>query len=169
MYKAAHIFSANGIFKPNISGASTHQPRGYDQIQALYDHFHVVGAIMTIEAPPSSEAYIMGISLKDASPVETSLTNYLETRLVNSKQMSAGAGDSKQVSKGFSTKGFFTRRDSFADDQLRGSFAGNPAEQAYFHLFYGASQTGIDPNAVSFNVTIKYRVVFTEPKNPAQS
>ena len=37
---ATHVFSANGLYDPNITGVG-HQPRGFDQLMALYDHYYV--------------------------------------------------------------------------------------------------------------------------------
>ncbi len=62
---AAHIFSANGLFDPDITGVG-HQPYSFDQWMAVYDHYHVVGAKISVTFLSTQEAAAnnhVGVSL----------------------------------------------------------------------------------------------------------
>ncbi len=165
---AAHVFSANGMFDPDITGVG-HQPRGFDEIMLLYDHYVVVGSKMTLLVPTGDSTKIVGIALKDDNVMETTLVGYQEGRYVSSKMMAPDAGGTKIITYGFSAKRFLGRASPMSDPQLKGSDAGNPTEGAFFHVFTGAPRAGVNPSSSVFDVKIEYRVVFIEPQNPGQS
>ena len=67
---ASYVFSANGLYDPNITGIG-HQPRGFDQLMALYDHYVVIGvrAILTVHGSDTGNGTICGMYVKDNSTV----------------------------------------------------------------------------------------------------
>jgi hypothetical protein len=42
-----YIYSCNNLYDPNVTGVG-HQPRGFDQLMALYDHFVVISAVAEV-------------------------------------------------------------------------------------------------------------------------
>lgn len=166
---AIQMIRANGLFDPNVTGGG-HQPRGFDEIMPLYDHFVVVGSKITIKIPASLDPHMVGIALKDSTTLQTTLVGYQEGRHVRSRMISSNSGGTTIISMGFSAKRFLGRSHPMSDSQLKGSVAADPVEQAYFHIFTGSPQAGGgNPPLIVIDATIQYRVVFIEPHQPTQS
>lgn len=168
---AVHPFRANGMYDPNCTVGSGHQPMGMDQQLTYYDHFTVIGAVCEMRYVPNGAnnqrpAYF-GIALADDSTVLNGMSKntLLETRLKTYPGV-AGAVNLNwtQIRRmGFSAKKFF-KKSSIVDSALyRGSAAGDPTEQAYF-IPWVYNIAGVDPTALNFLITIEYIAVLTEPK-----
>lgn len=167
---ATYVFSANGMYDPNISGAG-HQPRGFDQMMSLYDHFTVIKSkciVTFMKGASQNTSVITCISLRDTSTVEASMQDYIESRNTTFGSL-VGAGNATRVlKKNFSAKQFLGRPHPLSEDDLRGTTSGNPTEQAYFHLAV-APTYGVDTAAVDVSVLIEYIAILTEPQNPSSS
>lgn len=170
-----HIVSTNGCYDPNISNLG-HQPRGFDQFMTMYDHYTVIGSKITatfcLREGIAYDNIHVGIACRDATTV-VNINNYLEGRNVVSKVLrgSDGAGTTSHVitlSKTCSTRKFLGRSHPLSDPELKGSSTSNPTEQAYYHLFAQAIQ-GLGTSDFDVTYRIDYLVVFSEPKQPAQS
>lgn len=170
-----HIVSANGCYDPNITG-SGHQPRGFDQMMQLWDHYTVIGAKITVEfiRPYNTNSYALalGVALKDSPTPAVDKNDYLEGRNVVSKatKSSTSTNDSftYKLSKTFSTRKFLGFSKPLSVTAARGDISNNPGEQAYFHIFAAPFQS-VDNEAIIVNYRVDYLVVFTEPKQPTQS
>lgn len=167
-----HVFSSNGLFDPNITGTG-HQPRGFDQLMAMYDHYTVIGAKITCDfVEGASYDNHVWIAIKDSATVHANPTDYLEGRNVISRILPhSGTGQSsvRTLTKTFSTRKFLGRSKVLADSELKGSSVANPTEQAYFHIGIAVVNSSADESTQSVNVRIEYLVVFSEPKQPSQS
>lgn len=170
-----HVVKANGMYDPNQTGVG-HQPRGFDQLMSMYDHFTVVGARISVQfSTYANSAYSplnVGIALKDSNSAYTDANDYLEGRNVVSRMIGAtttqSAGGISSLSKSFSTRKFLGRSKPLSDPELKGSTVTDPAELAYFHIFAAPMDTSdVDPVTISYR--IDYLCVLTEPKQPAQS
>lgn len=168
----AHVFTCNGLYDPDITG-SGHQPRGFDQLMALYDHYVVLGAKITVIFAQQTDAVdagnIVGITLKDTSTVSPYSNDYLEDGY--NKYSCTNARDGNGVTRLTYTVNpskFLSRSKPLSDPQLKGSIAGNPDEQVFFHVFSGGMD-GANGGLCNINVVIDYIVALIEPKNPAQS
>lgn len=170
-----HIVSANGCYDPNITGTG-HQPRGFDELMTLYDHYTVIGAkivaTFVLREGIPHDSMNVGIALKDATGIETA-NGYLEGRNVRSKVLRGTDGpgtscNSVTLSLKASTRKFLGRTKPLSDPELKGTVSGNPTEQSYFHLFAQSIQVG-DASPLDVTYRIDYLVVLTEPKQPGQS
>lgn len=166
---AVHVFSCNGIYDTDITGTG-HQPRGFDEISALYDHYTVVGAKLTATFTVNTLAadVICGIAQKDDAVVYTAINNYMESRNVKSRGLIVGQGPLVTLISKASPKKFLGRPGILTEDNLRGSISANPAEQMYFHIFAGPLTTD-NVGTMDVSIVIDFLVVFTEPRNPGQS
>lgn len=167
---ASHIFSANGIFDPDITGTG-HQPLGRDEWEKFYDHYTVIGAKCTAQffsdstSPPSGNAMV-GVLLKSNTTSIPSLSTIMEQSNTAPKMLSTVSGIGIQkVVKGFSAKRFFGLQ-SIKDNRglVGASFASNPSEQAYFHVYITPSGGSDDVIPTSVIVQIEYTCLLTERK-----
>lgn len=172
---AQYNFLANDLYDPN-STSTGHQPLGFDQLMAYYDHFTVIGSKITVRVTPTSTSGlvpgIMGIVLSDNGSTvsgSSSVTHLLEGRQTGRNVRWVGDRDrmtTYQMHKSFSHKKFFCKPSH--GSEYKGSASGSPTEKAYYEVFI-TSLNGNDPSAYVRTVTIDYIALFSEPKSIAQS
>lgn len=171
----AHIFSANGVYDPDITGTGS-QPYGFDQWMPFYNHFVVLGSKCSATFIPDGSTgeagnFVAFVQLKSSttsSPTETDRNlEYPQTvyRLCGNSRANNGV----TLSKNFSTKRFLGRASPLSDPALKGTTSANPTESAYFHVGVGPSNDTIDAGSVSVLVRINYIVALIEPKMLAKS
>lgn len=170
-----HVFSANGLYDPDLTGIG-HQPRGFDQLMSMYDHYTVLGSKITVSFMHSTGVLYnnmsVGITLKDASSVETDKNEYQEARVTNFLVLPGSTTTDqalvRTLSMKSSTKNFLGIQHPMSSAVCRGTIAANPTEQCYFHCWaapYGAT----DEQVLQCSVQIEYLAVLTEPQQPTQS
>lgn len=170
-------FLANGMYDPNTAFGG-HQPMGFDQWMAVYNHFTVLGSKITVRYVPNTTTAFapiaFGIMLTDDNTfpytTDTALHYIMESKHGGRNMRLASTGNSAisrglSVSRTFSAKKFFGTRALIGENTYRGTVAGDPAETANF-LVWACNPTtaGNDPPACSFVVTIDYIAMFTERK-----
>lgn len=170
------VMSANGLYDPSITGVG-HQPRGFDQLMTMYDHFVVVGSRITVTFSTiyatAYPAMICGINLKDSATVYTDPNDYQEGRNLVTRTIKGTSTSSETsictISKSFSCKKFLGRSHPLSDPQLKGDVGNNPAEQAYYHVWSAPLDGSTDTGNIRVNIRIDYLVIFIEPRQPSQS
>jgi len=169
----AYVFSANGLFDPNITGTG-HQPMGFDQLMLLYEHYTVQNCRITVSFVNESatETGYVGIAIFPDTTPETNVQKLVENGLLKRAYLAANAGNSKsQVTltsqcKISSVNG---RPESIVGDYLfRGDSSANPTEQTYLHVF-AYNIASVNSWTVRADVLIEYDATFTEPRKLAQS
>ncbi len=164
------VFSCNGLFDPNITGTG-HQPRGFDQLMAMYDHYVVLGSKITVWFSATLESTLCGVAARDSATVEVDVNEYIEDT-VNAYtcmgETGSGAEPKKIVLKN-SIRKFLGRSNVMSDSQLKGSSAANPTEQAFYHVYSEALDPALDLGALHCSAEIEYLVALIEPKQPTQS
>jgi len=168
---AVRVFSSNGCYDPDITGVG-HQPRGFDQIMQLYDHYVVTYCTAKVYADNNAEASAMyvGLALRDGAVTAIDFRDYMEYGLKKGVLLSeANSGTAaKTFTFGVNPTKFLGRSDLFSDPQLKGSISANPAETADFHLFAYPLNEG-DAQPVNIMLELEFDVTFIEPKTPAIS
>lgn len=169
-----HVFSANGLYDPNITGVG-HQPKGFDQNMIFYNHYCVLGSKITMKYASKTGANAVpgyvNILLTDdgiTSATWTQPYEFYESRYNDGKIAFAGTergylGQPNIWKKKFSAKKFFRRKPN-TDEALRGSTAANPPEQAYYECIVCPIGTN-DPAPLTFMVIIDYIALLTEPND----
>lgn len=165
-----YVFSANGVYDPNITGAG-HQPYGFDQLITMYNHYHVVGSRINVKmATNGGLSFYTGILLRDTATANSVLygTNYLLEQPNSSFKLCPygnSGGGIVSLRKSFSTKKFFKTKAVLENSLFRGDSTTNPAEGAFYHVIITPFNDAADNvPAQSMTVTIEYIVVFTEPR-----
>jgi len=189
-------FRANGLTPVQVPTLG-HQPRGFDQLGALWNHYTVIGAKMTVmwcPTPdlepvsnpgqplvfqPNYETICGQISLRAAqpqfAPVANTVRRNKEYRDNVFGYVSQGSTPCLRLSKSFSAKKFFTKPDILDNAELQGNTRGggagdNPEEGAFFVILTSnADMQQATTARIALDVFIEYIVVFHEPRQPPSS
>lgn len=167
-----YVFSCNGLYDPNITGIG-HQPRGFDQMMTLYDHYVVIGfkAFISLHNQDGVYANQVVTHIQDDVTTTTDYQDLMERRFIKTKILSptTGGNDSATMTMSVNPNKWLGRSKPLSDPQLKGSIATNPTEQCYLHLSAFPADNTSDSQAVRGTIRIQYRVMFIEPKQPSKS
>lgn len=174
---ASHAFVANSCFDPDkVLGG--HQPLGFDQWSAFYNHYVVVGsrikATFTSQSssPVTDGFYLHGISLQDDTTFTANPLHLMEqplTRVVK-QSVHTNAQRVKSVTRNFSAKKFFNIANVTDNiSRIGAKVTDNPVEEAYFLVYTGNADKLADSQAVTVLIEIEFIVIFSEPKELVQS
>lgn len=162
-----HAFAANDLYDPDRTGTG-HQPYGFDQMAALYDHFVVIGSSCKVVAGGTGD-HRFGIFVADNSTVMTDLTAWGEMGTAQSKRLPLAGGQVRTVMKKICPQRFLgVSRTEYMDDQFKGSNSASPSEQAFFHVGAWKADAG-DPGQVTVEVFLTYIAIWIEPKRVSTS
>lgn len=170
---ANFVFSANGVFDPNVTGGG-HQPRGFDQlIGVLYDHCVVIASKITVRAANTDPTQTQALSLflKDSNAVSTTVEDNLEQRYIKTKLLAPlGSGtNSASLSMAANPNKFLGIAAPLSSSELKNSAAANPVEQAFWIVSANGMNVVSNPIALDCLVTIEYTCICIEPRQPAIS
>lgn len=168
---ARRAYSSNGIFDPSFDTVG-HQPRGFDEVIALFHNYTVIASTMTATfAPtPATSSVVCGVALRGGPGGLLSPNSYLEGRLVTFATLATEASALPlRISRRFSPKEFLGISKPLASQAIRGSQTTNPDLQAFFHVFLAPFGTLGSNSTVLVTVDMMFTVVFTEPKTPIES
>lgn len=162
--------SCNGLYDPYVA-AGGHQPRGFDEITPLYDHYVVTNAKITVwfanQASTNNQQSLVTISVKDSATIMTSAIDVMESRVNVSRVLGIATGDHTGVLElEVDPNKFLGRTNPMADPQLKGSSSSNPVEQCFFHLNVTPMDAVEDIGATVMWYRIEYQATFIEPKQP---
>ncbi len=167
---ASYIFSANGLYDPNITGTG-HQPAGFDQMMLSYDHYTVVHSRIYayFHNVTASVAPTASICVASNNTPTTVAQQLMEDGLNVTQRLnySATEGSLRAMEISTSVARFGGVKQILDDSDYRGTVATNPPEQQYFHVQAWDTENG--SCAVGVDVTIEYTAWFTEPRKLTQS
>ncbi len=169
---AQNIFTANGMFDPDISGG-THKPRGFDQLLALYDHYVVIASSIQVTFCNTDSAQFVacGIAVTDSTASPGTIVAYMESPdcVYEILAPHLSGSDMKTVRRGISPpKWLGSGKSPLSNDLIQGSTIANPLEQAYYQIWVG-SIDGFASSVVHCVVEINYTAILKEPQNPGAS
>lgn len=167
---SAYIFSANGMFDPNITSTG-HQPMGFDQMMLSYEHYHVYRCHWKVIFR-NLGAYSGYCGVRIDADVGAMA---VPTEVVENGRMTFGPTEPGGVLGWREFSGTvnipqvqgMTRRNFLASEALRGSIASNPTEQTYIHCIIWNS--GGQNMSLRVNVVLEYEAIFTELKPVSSS
>jgi len=161
-----HTFAANGLYDPNITGGG-HQPVGFDQFTAFYNHYEVLGAKIQFTIHPSQESggFNFGIKLDD----NDGLTGVLNTVMEGNMTVFKSVPGPYTSDKGFTCISSYSAKKFFGDKcgqrDTWGTVAANPVDLAYF-MCWISPLTGLqDLGSIPCTVLVEYIVKWHEPKD----
>lgn len=166
-----YILVGNGMYDPDSTGTG-HQPRGFDQLMAFYDHYVVTGVSLKAQFfnTSSSVASIAFVCPRDSYTASANFTDYGESSLTRTVQLGVEgtSASTKTIVYDLDVGRFLGRRDPLSDPELKGSTAANPTENVFFHI--GAITPDLfTASAVLLTATLTFNCVLIEPKMVAAS
>lgn len=156
----------NSPYDPYV-GASTHQPYGFDQYMAFYEHFVVTSASITVTfMNKENDAHSIVILTRNGQtsvPI-TVLNTAMEQpgsqfTLLGAETSSAG----KVVFKDTVNMNQFFSNKVQTERTYWGSASADPSETAVWQLGV-ASSDGTNPGPIQYTVDIQYVCTLKEPK-----
>lgn len=169
-----YCFSLNGCYDPNITGVG-HQPRGFDQLMTMYDHYTVIGATVELYIHAASTAPTGGRVVSCVTDTATSIYTtyddiweYPTAKVTNVSAHDGGQASAHQVIS-VNPNEYLGRSKPLADPQLKGSASSNPSEQCFLQLFAMDPTELADIDGFACRVVITYTTILQEPKLPVRS
>jgi len=171
-------FRANDVYDPNITGGG-HQPMGFDQWMAVFNHFVVLGSKITVtplydSATTVSPPCLIGVGQFDttgrmATKALDEITEISATMKNRHSYMHLISSNHPK-----SVRAFYSARKEFQGnpatlDKLIGSASNSPTEASVFTVYAVGATSAVDPAQVYCNIVIDYVVKFLEPRPLGQS
>jgi hypothetical protein len=183
----AYHFRANSLYDPDYDGAG-HQPMGYDQMAAKYNHYQVLGSRIKIRpvlsgtsTAQADEPSWVTVSLVDNNGItHTTIDSLLESKPYGKQQkiMVGNYGPwqpdaiiNKVLSAYYDPKRFFgiNKTALLAEEDLKPSVNQNPNEDAMYQIMVYPVQPNSTRDIIQLLVEIDYTAKFSEPKDIVQS
>lgn len=166
-----YVFSANGMFDPNITGAG-HQPLGFDQLTNIFRRYTVINSqIRVVAVTPSGTANScqFGVTLTRSNALLSRL-QYIESH--SSWDIIGGDTNGnmqpRTVMLSATPATFFGTSKPLSENDIAGSSSANPTQQLYFHVWCSDAANG-SSGTVLFNVEIAYVAIFHDPEQMPSS
>lgn len=169
---AVHVFAANGMYDPDITGTG-HQPLYFDEWMAMYYHYVVTeSSIKVVYSSTASSAAagqnIVGVHLDSSSASDTTVSPpyYCEQANTTWKTTSNIYNGANTVVSATGDNAAFWRmakKTYEAEDQFRGTNSTNPTEGNFWHVF-ATPFGGADTSAIACVVEIVYTAKLMEPR-----
>ena len=168
------------MYDPDLT-SSGHQPRGFDELAAIYDHYTVIGSKIKVcfenDVDHVNEAgQYCFLMLQDTNSTPTNLIQIMEENNKNKisyKQRNSTTSRNIVLTKKFSPYKMFgiPKKDSVVNNvNLNAQVTQNPAEDAIYTIGIAcATTTSTNPAPIVCRVEIEYIAVFTEKRPMSQS
>lgn len=168
----SYVFSANGLFDPNITGGG-HQPVGFDQYMTLYELYTVTASMIkvTFINTDTANAQLVLVCNRDLSTTDADPRVYLENGATVWDIIGrAGAGnDIKTIRKAMDLRQFSNNKDIMSEDNYAGTNATNPQEEQYYIVSACSTDLTTDTGSITAFVEITYETYFRQPRQAALS
>ncbi len=166
-----YILRANDVFDPDFTGTG-HQPMGFDQLIAFYNHFCVVKSrlvvtfINTTASPPT-----VCIRQDADNTLITNINQIMEFGGMVTEQLevkgSYGANKVLEMTCDIAHIQGVNRQAILANNALAGNALASPSEVTFYHIMMW-DQTALS-GSCTINFVVEYDVVFFEPRDMTQS
>lgn len=176
-----YLFSANGLYDPNISGTGT-QPRFFDTLcganntTAPYNNYRVYASKITAEVIPNGSDSVgmrgfIGIGLYNTTATAPDTLAEMRMRVDYKTRFLgywSGGHDVARLSRYAEFKQLFGIKDMKDDPNVVGDYTANPSKQARWAITYAPSDESSSRD-VKVLVKIRYYVSFFDRNDVASS
>lgn len=162
-------FGANCLFDPDLTTVAGHQPRFFEQMMALYSHYTVIGAKISVQCTTDN---VSSFDVRVMSQLNASTPTMNAFNESNYAVAASFTRDNtmKPITLYQNIAKFLGVGDIRSFSPARGSFTTNPADRTVFSVIVGNSDISDGSlHTYTMLVTIDYTVIFGEPIMPGQS
>jgi len=166
----------NSVFDPDYDNSGTnHQPMFRDELAAIYNHYQVLSAKITVKFMSNTFSQICGIYVDDdtAAPA-ANVSRIMEQKKCQWKVLPGATNNNTygirpvQMVHKWSARKFLGR--ALANQASSSASVGaNPAEDVLFFIFTAAQTDLDDPGTQQIIINVEYIVRFSEMTTVAQS
>lgn len=160
-------FRVNGMFDPE-EAIGGHQPRGYDEMTALYKKYRVTRACLEVWAtmPNDTEGGLITVRMVNDNTNATTQDSVLEDPecVIKSCQYQSG---NCYIKKEVDLRKYFVDFDN--DDYVGICATGNPTKQYFFHVTPLFTGTGGSSGQMRCTYRLTYEAEFFDPQTPVSS
>jgi len=164
----SYIFMANGLYDPNVTGTG-HQPRGFDQLMAMYKHYEVMESLIEVWVDPNdlTNSGLLTLSVRSSNSNIATRNQMIEHRTASTKGFAGSNGGPSVIYHKIACKPteFLGLK---SDDTVRGTASLNPGAPVYFHVNC-LPLPSVDQGPVHCQARITYKVKLSEPREPIES
>lgn len=156
-------FQLNNLYDPDYSGVG-HQPRGYDEITAIYQRYLVLGAKIKLKIlqTTSQNAYVGFTVRKDAS-APLIFEDWTEGRYGSSKLLKSNDTSTHTKQLSIRMQDFFGKKMKLTDDNACTDFTSNPVDICNFVI--GVNDIDLlSTVGLKIEAEIIYDCIFTKRK-----
>lgn len=167
---STRMYTATSVYDP-VTAAGGGQPRFFDQIMPMYDHYIVLGAKCTVTAcsTDNTNTGVVSLGIYDGNIQDGSVNDYLEYNHGHFKILKTNTSGSPTVLTSKYSPSFLGKNNPLNTAELKGTVSSNPTENAYFHFMVAPLDVTINIGRVNFITNLEYIVAFVEPKHPSAS
>lgn len=168
---AERYYRLNSIWDPDFSAGG--QPMYHDQLQVLYNHYHVLGTKVSIRCcgvgNNASTEYpiIVAFAIRDDNTTPTAIQQEVENGRCKTLLVTSAEKPQFLVST-WSARKFFGK-DRADDESTSAAFGANPADMAWGILMIKSQNASASTPAVYFDIKMEFIVRPGEPKKLARS
>jgi hypothetical protein len=161
------FYSVNNLFDPNTSGGG-HQPMGFDQWAAIYNHYVVVSCDVSVRFthPQGTGTIVVGVNLHDDTTAAAAYSTLVEQGKGAWSTLVSGFGETQRTLKyHYDAKNWFNItniKDNL--DRLGGPVTGGPGDNVALGI-WGQSIDYTQSGSFQAVVQMDFLVDFSEPKD----
>jgi len=172
----SYQYRANGMFDPEVAMGG-HQPYGFDQLMAQYEHYTVLKSTIELEivdlTDDSTQNFMLSVHQALGAPAAAFAaggSNGLNEMPIVSKVLIPNTGivqtrhRNAKLSANMPKIFGVTAQAMIGDSRFQGDFGADPTEDCYYGVTYYTPTGTAEAKSNMFKVTIIYYAVFTEPK-----
>lgn len=159
-----YIFSANGLYDPNITGVG-HQPTGFDQLMAIWAEYVVVGSTIRtyFRCTEAQQPAMVAVAVRRDTTTDPDLRKYIENGEIEyTKVEGYEAGGPSIAQVRYKCDMRQAKTNVLTDPDFFGTAAGNPPEQRYYHVIVAAYDATSDLATWQMWTEIEYDVIFRD-------
>lgn len=156
------FWKTNGLFDPN-DALGGHQPYGFDQYAAIYNHYHVYKSVITAEffcSPTYASGFTVGVNITPGASDADNAQTKMEKATSKSYGWICGDAPLKTIKRVWTDKAYFGRQRN--EESLSAAVTADPTELSHFEIW--CQNNSASAAFCGCRITIEYYVEFCEPK-----